>query len=97
MEYNFKLVGEELCCRICNTRVSVRTDTGWILKSILRVMKAKVFAMNVWLNIVLKRIVLDVIGISIQIVRILKPKRFIWNVKGKINYESNIRIKKGKR
>ena len=33
MEYNFKLVDGELCCRICNTRVSIRTDTGWILKT----------------------------------------------------------------
>ena len=33
MEYNFKLVNGEWCCRICDTRVSVRTDTGWILKS----------------------------------------------------------------
>jgi hypothetical protein len=33
MEYNFKLIDGELCCRICNTRVSVRTSTGWILKS----------------------------------------------------------------
>jgi hypothetical protein len=33
VEYNFKLVGEDLCCRICNTRVSIRTDNGWILKS----------------------------------------------------------------
>ena len=33
MECNFKLVDEELCCRICNTRVSIRTQNGWILKS----------------------------------------------------------------
>ena len=33
MEYNFKLIGEDLCCRICNTSVSIRTQGGWILKS----------------------------------------------------------------
>ena len=33
MEYNFKLIDDELCCRICNTRVSVRMGDRWILKS----------------------------------------------------------------
>ena len=33
MQYNFKLVGEDLCCRICSTSVSVKTVNGWILKS----------------------------------------------------------------
>ena len=33
MQYNFKLVGEDLCCRICNARVSIKTATGWILTS----------------------------------------------------------------
>ena len=33
MEYNFKLIDGELCCMMCNTRVSIRTDNGWILKS----------------------------------------------------------------
>ena len=33
MKYNFKLIGEDLCCRICDTRVSIKTKDGWILKS----------------------------------------------------------------
>lgn len=33
MKYNFKLIDGNLCCRICNTQVSIRTITGWILKS----------------------------------------------------------------
>lgn len=33
MEYNFKLVDGELCCRMCGDRVSIKTDNGWMLKS----------------------------------------------------------------
>jgi hypothetical protein len=33
MEYNFKLVDGELCCRMCNDGVSIKTEDGWILKS----------------------------------------------------------------
>ena len=33
MKYNFKLVGEDLCCRMCNSIVSIKTDNGWILSS----------------------------------------------------------------
>ncbi len=33
MEYNFKLIGEDLCCRECHERVSIKVNGGWILSS----------------------------------------------------------------
>ena len=47
MQYNFKLVGEDLCCRMCNARVSVKTVNGWILKSNSEGDEGKAFVMIV--------------------------------------------------
>lgn len=33
MQYNFKVDGDALRCRICGDNVALKTEDGWILKS----------------------------------------------------------------
>lgn len=33
MQYNFKFDGNDFYCRMCGTKVSIRTGAGWILSS----------------------------------------------------------------